>query len=229
MRIIGCLSWYDENPAWLVECVTAASKLCDHLIAVDGPYAAFPGALRKSSSSAEQVDAIVHAAAGVGMGCTIHQPRQPWWDGEVGKRDFMMQLAMAMAEPGEDWLFRVDADEFLNAPVDTRLHLATTEHDVAEVMLWGHDVETGEDGQHPLRCLFRAIPGMKIEGAHFLVTAPSAEGKRFLTGPSAVVAEPLWDVRLEHRTNMRTPARKRLKDQYSPMINTLESVENVSR
>jgi hypothetical protein len=39
----------------------------------------------------------------------------------------------------------------------------------------------------------------------------------------------LWDVRLEHRTNMRTPARKRLKDQYSPMINTLESVENVSR
>lgn len=222
------LSWFDENPAWLVECVTAAAKLCDHLIAVDGAYACFPGALRKPSSSADQVDAIVHAAAGAGMGCTIHQSREPWWDGEVGKRDFMMQLAMTMAGPG-DWLFRVDADEFLQAPADTRLHLATTKHDVAEVMLVENDPLSGEDGQHPLRCLFRAIPGIKIEGAHFLVTVPSDDGKLFLAGPQCVTAEPLWDVRLEHRTRMRTPARKRLKDQYSPLINTLESVENVSR
>lgn len=221
-------SFYDENPAWLAECVAATAKFADHIVCVDGAYAAFPGSLRKPFSPADQIDAIVHTAAGCGIGLTVHQVREPWWDGEVGKRDFMMQLAMTMAEP-DDWLFRVDADEFLQAPVDTRLHLATSKHDVAEVMLCEYDPITGEDGQHPLRCLFRAIPGIRIEGAHFLVTSPGDDGKRFLTGPQAVVAEPLWDARLEHRTRMRTPARKRLKDQYSPMINTLESVENVSR
>lgn len=221
-------SFYDENPAWLAECVAATAKLADHIVCVDGAYAAFPGSLRKPFSPADQIDAIVHTAAGCGIGLTVHQVRQPWWDGEVGKRNFMMQLAMSMTEP-EDWLFRVDADEFLQAPVDTRLRLATTKCDVAEVMLVENDPQSGEDGQHPLRCLFRAIPGIKIEGAHFLVTAPSSDGKRFLTGPQGAPAEPLWDARLEHRTRLRTAARQRLKNQYSPMINVLEKVEDVLR
>lgn len=236
MRVTGLLSFYDEDPGWLAECVASASKLCDHLIAVDGPYGHFPGALSKPASGADQIAAITHTAAGLGMGVSVHQPRMPWfgeWGGEVAKRDFMFKLGMTFAEPG-DWFFRVDADEFLTeVPDDTKHRLAESKHDVAEVILWeresSYDIDMGGDSQHPLRCLFRAIPGIRIEQAHFIVTAPINGQRTFLSGPHGVSAEPLWDVRLEHRTRMRTPGRKRLKDQYNPMINILERVEDGPR
>lgn len=230
-RVIALLSWYEESPTWLAECVAATARLADHIVAVDGPYAHFPGALKKPASGTEQADAILRTAAGAGIGCTIHQSRQPWWGGEwggeVAKRDFMFQLGMTFAGPG-DWFFRVDADEVLSVVTpDAKRHLAQTDHHAAEVMLWQRGVEG--DSEHPLRCLFRAIPGIRIEQAHFVVTAP-VDGKReFLAGPKALPAEPLWDIRMEHRTHMRTDERKRLKNIYSPMINDFERVEDGPR
>lgn len=230
MRIIGLLSWYQEPASQLAECVAAAAKLCDHIIAVDGPYASFPGALRNPASGPEQAETILRTAAGLGVGCTIHSPRQPWWSGEVGKRDFMFKLGMTFAESG-DWFFRVDADEVLtDVPFYAKEQLAQTERHVAEVTMWerpseevGRVVDT-PDYEQPFRCLFRAIPGIRIEQAHFVVTAPVDGRREFLVGPNALPAEPLWDVRLEHRTQMRSLARKRLKNEYSPLINDLEKV-----
>lgn len=232
MRVTALLSWYDENPAWLAECVAALSKVSDHVIAVDGAYSHFPGALRQPASSAEQVDAIVHTAAGVGIGCTIHQPRQTWWGekwgGEVAKRDWMMKAAMLIAEPG-DWLFRVDADEFVTeAPYNFRQTLEDTDKNVAEVMLWERDSDL-PGGEHPLRCLFRAIPGIRIEQAHFMVTAPVNGVRKTLVGPGCEPVEPIWDLRLEHRTRLRPAARMELKTQYSALINTFEKVEGKPR
>src|SRR5882757_3150812 len=93
MKIIGLLNWYDEPNEWLAEWVASAARLCDHIVAVDGAYAEFPGSLTKPASSNEQAEIINRTAAGAGIGSTLHIPRQPWWSGEVGKRDFMFRLA----------------------------------------------------------------------------------------------------------------------------------------
>jgi hypothetical protein len=229
LRIIGLLSWYEEPASWLAECVASAAKLCDHLIAVDGPYALFPGATTKPASGSEQADVIAHTAAGAGIGCTIHSPRQPWWGNEVEKRNHMFQLGMTMAEPGVDWFLRIDADEVLIANSgDVRKKLADTDMDAAEVMLWERGAR---DSQSPLRVLFRALPGLAIQQAHYVVTVPAENGVKVLAGNQLThrlePAEPLWDVRLEHRTKNRTAQRKEQKADYYAMLPDIEQVREL--
>ncbi|MFJ6729998.1 hypothetical protein ACIQPQ_34375 [Streptomyces sp. NPDC091281] len=230
MHVIGLLSWWEEPASWLAECVAGLAQICDHLIAVDGPYALFPGATKKPASGSEQADTIMRAAAGAGLGCTVHIAREPWWGGEVAKRDYMLRLAMTMARPGVDWLLRVDADEvFTQVPVDTKKILGETELDVAEVTMW----ERGdEDSQFPLRVLYRALPGIRIQQAHYVVTVPGTDGgSRVLVGNDTVhrqeTALPLWDVRLEHRTRQRSPRRRALKDQYYAQLPEIEQVSEL--
>ncbi|MEU3281779.1 hypothetical protein [Streptomyces antibioticus] len=231
MRVIGLLSWYEEPAPWLAECVAGLAQVCDHLIAVDGPYALFPGATRKPASGSEQADTIARAAAGAGIGCTVHVPRAPWWGNEVEKRDWMFRLAMTVAQPGVDWLLRVDADEvFTQVPPDTKKILGETDLDVAEVMLWERG--DGQDSQFPLRVLFRALPGIRIEQAHYVVTAPGLDGgTRVLVGNDTVhraeSALPLWDVRLEHRTGQRSAMRRALKDEYYARLPEIEQVREL--
>jgi hypothetical protein len=233
VRVIGLLSWYDEHPSWLVECVASAAKLCDHIIAVDGAYAAFPGALRRPYSSTDQADAILRTAAGAGIGCTIHAPRQPWWGGEVEKRDFMFRLGETFTTP-DDWFLRIDADEILTtAPADIKQRLAESEFAVAEVSIWERPSEqadnladfSGASGV-PFRCLFRALPGITIQQAHYLVMVPTDGQPRILVGDGVVHkhedAEALHDVILEHRTTHRSAGRKRLKNEYCAMMPALE-------
>ncbi|WP_329214806.1 hypothetical protein OG352_05220 [Streptomyces sp. NBC_01485] len=231
MRVIGLLSWYEEPAPWLAECVAGLAQICDHLVAVDGPYALFPGATRKPASGSEQADTIARAAAGAGMGCTVHVPREPWWGNEVEKRDYMFRLAMTMAQPGVDWLLRVDADEvFTQVPIDTKKALGETDLDVAEVALWERG--DGEDSQQPLRVLFRALPGIRIQQAHYVVTVPGLDGgSRVLVGNDTVhqaeTALPLWDVRLEHRTQQRSATRRALKEQYYAQLPQIEQVSEL--
>lgn len=226
MKVIGLLSWYEEPASWLAECVASAARLCDHLVAVDGPYALFPGALRKPSSGSEQAEVIAHAAAGAGMGCTVHTPNAPWWGNEVGKRDWMFRAGSLVAEPG-DWFLRIDADEVLTqVPADARALLAATARDVAEVTMWERG--DGQDSSFPLRVLFRALPGIGIEQAHYVVTAPGEGGTRVLCGNDTVhraePAEALWDVRLEHRTRQRSAMRRAQKDDYYRQLPGIEQV-----
>jgi len=228
VRVIGLLSWYEEPAPWLAECVASAAKLCDHLIAVDGPYALFPGAVRKPASGGEQAEVIARTAAGAGMGCTVHVPRQPWWGNEVAKRDFMFRLGSTMAESG-DWFLRIDADEVLTqVPGDARTLLDATRLDVAEVTMWERD---DMDSQFPLRALFRALPGIGIQQAHYVVTAPGGDGMRVLCGNEVVhraePAEALWDVRMEHRTRQRSALRRRLKDDYYARLPEIEQVRGL--
>ena len=227
MRIIGLLSWYEEPAPWLAECVASAARLCDHLVAVDGPYALYPGAVRKPASGTEQAETIAHTAAGAGMGCTVHTPRQPWWGNEVEKRDFMFRLGSLVADGPEDWFLRIDADEVLTGvPADTRALLAATSRDVAEVTMWERG--DGQDSQFPIRVLFRALPGIGVQQAHYVVTAPGPEGTRVLCGNDTVhraeEAEALWDVRMEHRTQYRSAMRKAQKDVYYGQLPDIEQV-----
>lgn len=236
MKVVGLLSWYEESPTWLAECVASAARLCDHLIAVDGPYAMFPGALRKPFSGTEQADAILRTAAGAGIGCTIHASRQPWWGGEVEKRDFMFKLGATFTTP-QDWYLRIDADEVLTqVPPDARQTLTETDLNVAEVTIWEREasaavaelVDTSTDYESPFRCLFRALPGIGIEQAHYIVTAVHDGQRKVLRGNDIYhtqePAEQLLNVRLEHRTHQRPIGRQRLKQAYGDAIPDLEPI-----
>lgn len=220
MRVVGLLSWYEEPASWLAETVASAARLCDHIIAVDGPYAAFPGALRKPASGSEQADVIAHAAAGAGIGCTIHVPRTPWWGGEVEKRDWMFRAA-ELATTDADWLLVIDADEVLTqVPPDTRALLEGSGHDVAELRLWDRDGSEILD-----RRLIRALRGLRVEGAHYVWTAP---GGKVLRGNQSLqnleAAEPLWDLRMEHRTRHRDAHRQESKRDYYAQVPDIEQV-----
>lgn len=236
--LIGLLNWYEEPSTWLAETVASVARICDHLIAVDGPYALFPGALRKPVSGPEQIETIHRVAAGTGMGVTVHAPREPWWGNEVEKRDFMFRLGEGIARPG-DWYLRIDADEVItSAPSDLLTRLENTSHDVAELTLWEREiqaevaevVDVGSDYRSPLRALFRYQPGLHIEQAHYVVVA----GARVLAGNTAVhtleVAESIPDLMLEHRRSHRTKGRLRLKDEYGNKRNQLglEKVEVIA-
>lgn len=228
MRTIGLLSWYEEPAAWLAECVASVARLADHLVAVDGPYGLFPGAAARPFSGTDQAETIARTAAGAGMGCTIHTPRRPWWGGEVEKRDFMFRLASTFAEPG-DWLAVVDADEVVtDVPADLAKRLAAAERDVAEVTIW----ERGDVGGEDLyRRLFRALPGIGVQQAHYVVTAPGENGTRVLCGHDGThqiePAESLWDVRIEHRSNQRSPVRQAMKAQYYAYLPEIEKVSEL--
>lgn len=224
MKIIGLLCWYEEPASWLAECVASAAKLCDHIIAVDGPYAAFPGALRRPASGSEQADTIARTAAGAGIGATVHVPRVPWWGGEVEKRDWMFKAA-GLITTDEDWLFVIDADEALTTvPPDTRQLLEKTDLDVAELRIWSRDGSETMD-----RRFLRSLPGLSVDGAHYIWSAPTPTGRTVLRGNQSLhdlaPAEPLWDVRLEHRHRERPAARQQAKQDYYAQLPELEHIE----
>lgn len=236
MRVIALLSYYEEIPSWLAECTASVAKLCDHIIAVDGPYIHFPGALKKPASGTEQAETIARTAAGLGIGCTIHAPRRPWSGasgGEIAKRNFMFQLGKTFAGP-DDWFLRIDADEVLTEAWGAREALESSEHDVAEITIWEREVndhnaelvDSNNDYASPFRCLFRNRDGLRIEQTHYTVI----HGEHtVLNGLNQVPAEQLWDTRLEHRTHQRPMGRQRLKATYSSMINDFERVTDVPR
>lgn len=228
MKVIGLLSWYEEPVSWLAETVASAARLCDHLIAVDGAYAEFPFAHTKPASGTEQAEMILHAAAGAGMGCTIHASRQPWWGNEVEKRSFMFELAQTITTP-DDWLLVIDADEVLSqVPGDTREVLDKTEADVGEVQIWQRG---DQDTANLARRFFRALRGIRYQDCHYVVTAPTGTGVKVLSGDTRVhhlePVEALWDVRLEHRTSKRGAVRTGLKNQYYAKLPEIEQVREL--
>lgn len=225
MKVVALLNWYEEPVSWLAETVASAAKLCDHIIALDGPYAEFPSALSKPASGTEQAEVIFHAAAGAGMGCTVHAPRQPWWGNEIEKRSYLMELGQSMTTE-DDWFLVIDADEVLTkVPLGSRQLLDATDLNVAQLMLWERD---DLDSAYPCRRLFRALRGITYQHTHYTITAPGPNGTRVLNGNEVLHPNKwekpadLWDVRMEHRTKFRTQFREALKKQYYARMPTFE-------
>lgn len=227
-RIIGLLSWYSESAVWLAQTVASAAKCCDHVVAVDGAYGLYPEG--RNRSSAEQGAIITDVAAGYGMGVTVHTPKDRWHGNEVEKRSFMFALAETIAEPNVDWYFVLDGDEvILDVPSDFRHRLATTDLDAGEVTFWEHQDPQQDpklaaaarqfewSGHHrfPIRTLFRAIPGLRVETNHYTYKTPDG---RLLWGNEAeaeqVPALDCQDVLIEHRTHLRDLARRNAARDY---------------
>lgn len=228
-RVIGVLSWYQESPAWLSATVASFGRVIDHLVAVDGPYAAFPhnGRVR---SEPEQVESIQRTCDALNIGLTLYQPREPFYGNEVEKRTLCFDLAMAEANPGVDWLWVFDGDEVLTKyPADLRTRLDCIERDAIEVVLTSRQgyEDAGEDiakviplptdSRHDLRMLFRALPGIRVMNRHDLYVAGPHSDPTFLWGPTTlpiVEAFRLGEVEVEHRSERRAMHRRNSSLEY---------------
>lgn len=224
MKIVGCLPWYDESPSWLAASVASACRFADHIVAVDGAYALFPGA--EPRSGIEQHEAIRETAHALGRGMTIHTPSEVWWGNEIEKRNLMLRLALQVADSEEDWLYVFDADVVAGSfPADLREILGSAESfNVAGVSLverydlqeWPEvmkEFDLPSRSTVPLhRMFYRALPGLRVVGTHWQYVAGYGDERRVLWGPAELRPEDPLDLslfRAEHRSNLRDMGRKR--------------------
>ncbi len=172
-RLIGLLSFYDEQASMLRDCLGTVGWL-DHLVAVDGAYGTFPGARPRSHPSQHQ--ALLKAA---GPPLALHLPDGSWDGGEVAKRAAMFRYASVHARPGIDWYVIVDSDERWR-PFDVglvRRKLAATDLHTANVSL----SEKGDSGQwRRFPKFFRALPGLTVARNHYTYLV---DGGPVLWGP----------------------------------------------
>jgi hypothetical protein len=169
MKLVGFLSWYDEEPQRLQKCIEDMCTLgVEDVVAVDGPYDLFPHG-GKVESSAVEVLAIEQACWERDMGCLIYQPRAPWKDNEVGKRTVMMEMALALCDEG-DWLLGWDADYHLMSGLDLRT-CELPDRGVADVHFT--DSPHPEGGSfYPVRLLIKARESIRYAGNHHTYLFP---------------------------------------------------------
>lgn len=206
MRLIGILCWFDEHPSWLAGVVAGLHKAeIQHLIAVDGAYGLYPNG--RAFSSPEQHNVIMEVCRALEMGCTLHAPQEPFMGNEVEKRSLAFRLAETVAAPYEDWYFLADADHFVTSAIGHTRLLEETDCDAATVKFcepYGAIRSAG-----PLRCVYRAIPGLRYEGNHYSSMTPDGRNLHLMTEPAIDLP-----IEVEHRTMERDRYRKELQQSY---------------
>lgn len=213
MKLIAIISWYDEPAEWLAACVASLCKAgVQHVVAVDGAYAAYPGAILHPRSGAEQYAAIQETCQAMQVGATIYQPLEAWYGNEVEKRSYGFRLAEMVAEE-DDWYWVMDADQVVTMSDGLVEELEDTTYDVAETWLWERN-GIGDPTRASLRNLFRAIPGLEVVGNHYTYRTPDG---RFLWGdggPGRLEPSVITRTEIEHRTWLRPKARRQRQETY---------------
>lgn len=225
--ITGCLSFFDEEPELLVECITAlAGAGVDQLVAVDGPYALYPHT--STSSSRKALDAIRWATRKHRINLLLSGGGHAWDGNEVEKRQHMLQLARGAQPKGKwnqirlanDWLLIVDADHVwesdgdlhdLLKPADTRKHYSF----FAMVSFAEVFQPDGTPIYSPARPLMRARWDLRMGTNHY--TYEIDDGfSTFLDRPmSTMRAYDLTDrVRVVHRVHDRDPEKRSRQGAY---------------
>lgn len=215
--IVALLSWWNEEPSWLVRTVAGVGRFADHLIAVDGAYEHMGGSHDQPHSSGDQADAILAAADGAGIGVTIHRPRLPWVGDEVAKRTWMFRVAGLVAEPG-DWLFVVDADEIpVEVPATLHQQLGAAEAEGLEVATITLSTPPSR-GIYTARRFFRYDPTLRVVGRHYHYAVGPDDNPRFLWGNGddlrVLPAGHIEGFRSEHWTGKRHPFRREAQINY---------------
>lgn len=217
MRLIGLLSWFDEEPAVLNQCLLGMRLAgVEHVVAVDGRYELYEH--EDHASTLTQQGALAAIARSLGLGITLYVPGGPW-RGEIEKRTHMFDLALAESMPG-DWYLVVDADVVVTK-VPENLHelLSKTEADVAAVTVHDMNAAAAQRADWPeyfdIRCLFRAQP-LRVEVNHH--TYVTLDGRKLWTaaGEGRGEPEPALDLRgpmiIQHRQGSR-PAERQFASQ----------------
>ena len=217
MTIHALLSWYEESPGWLAATIASVNQAgVTSIIALDGAYGLYEGRAR---SGAEQAHAITETCHALNMDLTIRRPRDKWVGNEIEKRTALFRLADSVAQ-ADDWYWVIDADEVVtDCLTDLPARLTAAAEDVAICTLWersdphvnenverlARQFEMAEIGTSPLRCLFRAIPGIHLQGNHFTYLTP--DGTILWGTPESPLAPALdltAEVRIEHKTKHRS-------------------------
>lgn len=236
MRLIAVLCFYEESPTWLAALVASLAKAqVDHLIAVDGTYALWPGANAKPFSGPEQIETIIQTCRGLGIGVTTYTPSKPFPGNEVEKRNLSIQLALLEGEFYEDWMMIIDSDEVIDwAAHDFKQQLVDTDLNVASYYLFEREdrhftemlTRTGvffdmsDPGHNSIRAIQRLLPGLRIEGAHHVFCHGYGAEKSYLwgRGDKHRDQEPYLDldqfIRVEHRHYLRGVARTQAAKTY---------------
>jgi hypothetical protein len=228
VRVVGLLSWYDESPSWLASAVASFAPYLDHLIAIDGAYAAYPGGRPRSELG--QAETILRTADAAGLGVTIVEPRDVFYGNEVEKRSLLFRYGLVEATPYEDWFVVFDGDEVLSkAPADLRTRLAYIREDAAEVTLWSREnwgevvpdvasaIPLPGESRGSLRMFFRALPNLRVHGRHDVYVGERDGEETILWGPDPIGPTPaanLLDVEVEHRSTKRDAARRNAAADY---------------
>lgn len=215
MKLFALLAWFDEDPAWLERCITQLAELpVDHLIAVDGAYALYPGG--RPRSPLINYEAIHRACFQTKIAVTIHTPSTVWEGNECEKRTALFRLADQHSTDGKDWYLVVDTDEFAKqSPPDLRDRLRTSVFDVANATL-SEPHPTGRRRDYPMPMLFRSIHGITVEGNHFTYKTPD---HRTLWGNVLVEKNlaprlDIEDLVFDHLTEFRHPDRRKAAREY---------------
>lgn len=235
MKLAALLSWYEESPEWLAATVASLAPHVDHLVAVDGAYLLFPGALDRPRSGTEQARALLEVADALGIGLTLHRPQEAFEGNEVEKRNLLFDLARTVTDE-DDWWLHIDADERVTRwPGDVKQRLEASELDVATVTFQQRHVRhPAAIGSAPLhspmpmqssfgghRVLTRALRDLHVSGMHWhYVTGGfgTDEPPRYLRAeashPLLVEALDLDDLRIEHLHDFRQKSRNDAASSY---------------
>lgn len=210
MRVVGLLSWFDEDPQMLYDAVKSHAQVCDMIVALDGRYRLFDHPQTRSGE-AEYV-AIREACRDTGMGLVLREPDGPWdgpWGGEVAKRAHLFDLAMQVTDDS-DWLWVFDGDVVLeHATDDWREQLAATDRLVAEV-------ELDDDGRRRVNhaTVFKALRGLTVTEHHWHYHVPGGP----VLWDYEALAVPRLDlselVLIRHRDSEREALRKKRRAGY---------------
>jgi hypothetical protein len=173
------------------------------------------------TSHADQYVALRHACWQHRLELYIHAPGAL---AEVDKRAFMFRAALAVAEPMEDWFLVMDADMYMSGiswPERARWYLEGTEHHAAEITFHNLDPEIDSNPKvRQFRSLFRAIPGLTVEGLHSIYTVPDLNGERLMMWQALGERRPVEaldltkHIHLYHRPHEREQERQALRAAY---------------
>jgi hypothetical protein len=217
MRLHALMAFYDEPVETLIASIATLPLVgVDHLVALDGRYALYPG--DTAVSDANQHAAIVMTCRELGIACTLHAPTVPW-AGEPEKRTALFALGWALAQDG-DWFLIHDADMFvMKAPDDFHEQLERTDREVATVEVLDTVAERINIANMPPTfdfCgLYRAQP--ILVGPHH-AQYRTADDRHLWVGNGEASPVPNLDltstVRVEHRPDRRSPERQQAKLAY---------------
>jgi hypothetical protein len=168
--IVAMVSFFDEPEAALKGVVDDLSALgVTTLVAVDGAYALFPDGEPRSPGWQHAV--LRECCASRQMGFLLYEPGTTWADNEVGKRKFMLHLALSIANEG-DWVAVYDADYRLVDCDRDELHslMANPALDVIDVQFT--DDPRAASSWHRMRMFLRATPGLRMGRNHYTYYLP---------------------------------------------------------
>jgi hypothetical protein len=204
--ITAMLNWYDEEPDELRRVVGDLARLgVDRVVAVDGPYANFPGADDMPISWVQAHEALRDQVLARGMLYIGVSNPVPWTGDEVAKRKFMLDLALGVTPAGE-WLMIYDADyELVECGVDIPGLLARLDEDALDITFT--TAPPIPDGDHPMRMFLRAAPGLHMGNNHYTYFYADGRKSTVMADGSALAGHWTRAVRVYHAHHDRPAER----------------------